>query len=190
VTREEAYKLLTDNVKNPNLIKHMLAAEAVIRALYLKLNPTNPNTQALEEWGLVGLLHDVDYESAKDHPEKHGLLAKDKLAGKLDDTLIYAIVAHNAKYTKIEPQSPLDWSIACCDELTGLIVACALISPEKKLASIDLNFVLNRFKEKSFAKGASRDKIRLCEEKLGIPLNDFIQIALTAMQQIAPSLGL
>jgi uncharacterized protein len=189
MTREEAYKLLTDNVKNPNLIKHMLAAETTMRTLYVRLNP-NPNTQALEEWGLVGLLHDLDYELAKDHPEKHGLLSKDKLYGKIDDSLIYAIMAHNAKYTKIEPKSPLDWSIYCCDELTGFIVACALVHPDKKLASIDLNFVLNRFKQNSFARGASREKIKMCEEKLGIELNEFIQITLSAMQTIAPELGL
>ncbi len=189
MTREEAYKLLTDNVKSPNLIKHMFAAEAVMRALYLRLNE-NPNAQALEEWGLVGLLHDIDYEKSKDHPEKHGMLAKDILGGKIDESLIYAIMAHNYKYTKVEPQSLLDWSICCCDELTGLIVACALISPDKKLDGIDLNFVLNRFKEKSFAKGAKRENIKMCEEKLNIPINEFIQIALNSMQGIAPYLGL
>lgn len=190
MTKDEAYKFLTDNVKNQNLIKHMLATEAVMKAIYLRLNYANPNTETLEDWGLVGLLHDVDYEESKDHPEKHGLIARDKLAGKLDSSLIYAIMAHNFKNTKVEPKSAMDWSIYCCDELTGLIIACTLIHPDKKLASIDLNFVLNRFKQNSFAKGANREQIKMCEEKLGIPLNDFIMLALGAMQNIAPSLGL
>ena len=189
MTREEAYKILTDNVKNQNLIKHMLATEATMRALYLRLNQ-NPNTETLEDWGIVGLLHDVDYEESRDHPEKHGIIARDILNGKLDTTFIHAIMAHNSTYTKVLPETLLDWSISCCDELTGLIVASTLISPDKKLANINSDFVLNRFKEKNFAKGASRDKIKLCEEKLQIPLGEFIQITLSAMQQIAPSLGL
>ncbi len=88
------------------------------------------------------------------------------------------------------PDSLMDWSISCCDELTGLIIASTLISPEKKLALVTSDFVLNRFKEKSFAKGANREQIKMCEEKLQIPLNEFVSIALLAMQQIAPDLGL
>lgn len=189
MSRDDAYNLLQQNITNQNLIKHMLAAEAVMRALYLRLNP-NPDREEMEQWGLVGLLHDLDYEKVREHPEKHGLISKDLLTGKLPESLIYAIMAHNAKYTKVEPKSFLDWSIACCDELTGLIVACALISPNKRLADIDLSFVMKRFKEKSFAKGANRKSIENCNDKLGIPLDEFIQIALSAMQQIAPVLGL
>lgn len=189
MTREDAYAYLNQNIQNNNLIKHMLATEAVMRALCIKLNP-NPDAQTLENWGLVGLLHDLDYEKAKDAPEKHGLISKDLLTGQLDDSLIYAIMAHNSKYTRVKPKSALDWSIACCDELTGLIVASALVHPDKKLASLDVNFIMKRFKEKNFAKGANRKSIEACKEKLGIPLEEFIDINLKAMQQIAPILGL
>ncbi len=189
MNRQDAYAYLNQNVLNQNLIKHMLSTEAVMRALCTRLNPT-ADAQTIENWGLVGLLHDLDYEKAKDSPEKHGLISKDLLAGQLDDALIYAIMAHNAKYTKVSPKSPLDWSIACCDELTGLIVACALIHPDKKLGSIDVKFIMNRFKEKNFAKGANRKSIETCKDKLGIQLEEFIDISLKAMQQIAPSLGL
>lgn len=189
MTREEALKLLSDNVKNQNLIKHMLATEAVMKALYLKLNK-EANTEGINDWGMVGLLHDLDYEQCKDHPEKHGMISADKLNGKLDPSLIHAIMAHNYKYTKVMPDSLMDWSISCCDELTGLIIASTLISPDKKLEGITTDFVLNRFKEKSFAKGANREQIKMCEEKLQIPLNEFVSIALSAMQQIAPDLGL
>ncbi|MBI3984645.1 MAG: phosphohydrolase [Candidatus Levybacteria bacterium] len=189
MTKEEALQLLSQNVKNPNLVKHMLSTEAVMKALYLRLNP-QPNTETLNDWAMVGLLHDLDYELCKDHPEKHGLTSRDMLSGKLDPTLIYAIVAHNYKFTKAEPKSLMDWSISCCDELTGLIIASTLISPDKKLATVTPDFVFNRFKEKSFAKGANRDQIKMCEEKLQIPLNEFITIGLSAMQKIAPDLGL
>lgn len=189
MTREEALKLLSDNVKNQNLIKHMLATEAVMKALYLKLNK-EANTEGISDWGMVGLLHDLDYEQCKDHPEKHGMISGDKLNGKIDSSLIHAIMAHNYKYTKVMPNSLMDWSISCCDELTGLIIASTLISPEKKLEGVTSDFVLNRFKEKSFAKGANREQIKMCEEKLQIPLNEFVSIALLAMQQIAPDLGL
>ncbi len=187
--REEGLKLLNQNVKNQNLIKHMLASEAVMKALYLRLNQ-DPNTEGIEDWGMVGLLHDLDYELCKDHPEKHGVVSAEKLNGKLDPTLIHAIMAHNYQYTKVMPDSLMDWSISCCDELTGLIIASTLISPEKKLASVTSDFVLNRFREKSFAKGANREQIKMCEEKLNIPLNEFISIALSAMQKIATELGL
>ncbi|MBI2025861.1 MAG: phosphohydrolase [Candidatus Levybacteria bacterium] len=189
MTRQEALQLLSQNVKNQNLIKHMLSTEAVMRALYLRLNP-NPNTETLDDWGLVGLLHDLDYELCKDHPEKHGIVSAEKLKGKLDPLLIHAIMAHNYKYTKVMPDSLMDWSISSCDELTGLIIAATLVSPQKKLASITSDFVLNRFKEKSFARGANREQIKNCEEKLNIPLNEFVAIGLTAMQKISQSLGL
>jgi predicted hydrolase (HD superfamily) len=83
----------------------------------------------------------------------------------------------------------MDWSIYCCDELTGLIIAAALVHPDKKLASIDMVFIMNRFNEKSFAKGANRDQIKHCEEKLGIPLSEFIEIVLSSMQEISSELG-
>lgn len=84
----------------------------------------------------------------------------------------------------------MDWAIYCCDQLTGLIVAAALVHPDKKLASLNVEFILNRMKQKDFAKGATREQILLCEEKLGIPLNEFIDITLHAMQGISKDLEL
>lgn len=143
-----------------------------------------------EKWGIVGLLHDADYELTKDHPEKHTLVLEERIGDKLDPEIMYAIKAHNYKYSKANPKSDLDWAIYCSDELTGLIIAATLVHPDKKLSSLDVNFVMNRFGETSFAKGANRDQIKLCEEKLGIPLNDFIAIVLSSMQKIAPNLDL
>ena len=189
MTRERAYEILTSLVKNENLLKHHLACEAAMKDLYKRLNPV---VDPIEEqnWGIVGLLHDADYEISKGKPEQHTLILEEKIGKELDPRLMYAIKSHNFKYTKEEPKTHLDWSIYCCDELTGLIIACALISPEKKLNSLTPEFVMKRFLEPSFARGATREQIRLCEQALTIPLDEFIKIILTAMQTIAPTLGL
>ncbi|OGH11437.1 MAG: hypothetical protein A3B38_01250 [Candidatus Levybacteria bacterium RIFCSPLOWO2_01_FULL_36_13] len=193
MTRDDAYAFLNQMVKSENLIKHHLACEAAMIGIYNwiqkpKNQPINQEEQA--KWSMVGLLHDADYEESKEHPEKHTLILEEKLKDQVPQDVIYAIKAHNHKYTKVSPKSLMDWAIVCCDELTGLIIAAALIHPDKKLSSIDLNFVMNRYKEKSFAKGADRKSIENCKKHLEIKLEDFISIVLTSMQQIAPSLGL
>lgn len=144
----------------------------------------------VEEWGITGLLHDADYEKAKGHPEEHGLLLFKLEPNSIPSVVEHAISAHNFEYTKVMPQSPMDWAITCCDQLTGLIVAATLIHPDKKLASVTVEFVMNRMKQKEFAKGANRASILLCEEKLGIPLEKFVGITLSAMQAIHEELGL
>jgi uncharacterized protein len=189
MTRDEAYIILNNLVKNKNLLKHHLACEAAMKALYTRLSP-KPTPEEEANWGLVGLLHDADYELCKNHPEKHTLILEEKIGTLLDPKIMYAIKAHNFVNNGFKPQSFLDWSIYCADELTGLIVAAALIHPEKKLAPLTVEFILNRFNSPSFAKGASRDQISMCEKELNIPLNDFIGIVLNAMQEIAPSLEL
>lgn len=193
MTRPEAYTILTKYLHNKNLIKHCLAAEATMKALYKRLTPEDERTSEDEEkWGIVGLMHDADYELAQktDQLEKHGLLLFDHEKGTIPEDIAHAIKAHNYMNTKVMPENKMDWSIETCDQLTGLIVAAALIHPDKKLASITPEFVLNRFGEKAFAKGANREAIKLCEEKLGIPLDEFVKIALHAMQGISTELGL
>lgn len=189
MNREEAYEILKKLIKSKNLIKHHLACEAAMKALYVRLNPAK-NPQEAENWGLVGLLHDGDYELSKNHPEKHTLILEEKIGDKLDPKIMYAIKSHNWQNNGFEPKSNLDWSIYCCDELTGLIIACALIHPDKKLSSLDREFIMKRFSEPSFARGANREQIRLCEKELTIPLEEFVDIVLKSMQQIAPHLEL
>jgi len=189
MNRDEAYKILTGLIKNQNLIKHHLACEATMRALYRKLNKEQSSAEE-EKWGIVGLLHDADYELTKDTPEKHTIVLEEKIGDKLPTDVMHAIQSHNADRNGVTPQSLMDWSIYCCDELTGLIVAAALVHPDKKLASLDVNFILNRFGEKSFAKEADREMIKACEEKLEIHLPEFIDITLSAMQGISNELGL
>jgi len=183
MTRNEAYTILTKYLTNKNLIKHCLATEVTMKALSKRFNGNE------EVWGITGLLHDADYELAKDKPEVHGLLLFEKEKD-IPEDIAQAIKSHNFQLTKVDPISPMDWAITCCDQLTGLIIASALIHPEKKLQPVTVDFVLNRMKKKDFAKGADRIVILLCEEKLGIPLNEFVSITLTAMQNIAHELGL
>ncbi|WP_069649153.1 HDIG domain-containing metalloprotein [Caloranaerobacter ferrireducens] len=183
MNRIEALKHVNANVKNKNLIKHMLATEAVMKGLARKLK------QDEEKWGIAGLLHDIDYEKTAKNPEKHSLIGAEMLE-KLgyDHDIVYAVKVHNDMHG-LKRNSLMDKALYSSDPLTGLIVAAALISPEKKLNKIDTKFVLNRFKEKSFAKGANRDQIAACKE-LGLELEEFIEIGLSSMQEISEELGL
>jgi len=191
MTRQEAYAILIKYLTNKNLIKHCLATEVTMKALYKRLTPKEEyNASGEEMWGLTGLLHDADYELSKDHPEKHGLLLFEKEPNIIPEQIAYAIKSHNYQYTHFLPKSKMDWAITTCDQLTGLIVAAALIHPDRKLASINSTFVLSRFKEKSFARGADRQSIMRCEKELGITLEEFVVITLTAMQSISNDLGL
>src|SRR5258708_492553 len=189
MSREEAYKILNEYIKNQNLIKHHLACEAVMKALYKRLNK-NQSPEEQEKWGMVGLLHDADYELTKDTPEKHAIVLGELIGDKLPPDVMHAIGSHNWARNGVEPKKLMDWSIYCCNELTGLIVAAALIHPDKKLSPLTVDFIMNRFNEKSFARGADREMIKMSEEKLGIELREFVELSLKAMQDIHATLGL
>ena len=188
--RKVAYEILLKYMHNPNLLKHSLAAEAAMKGLYNHLYFGKPeyNEMDLEKWGITGLLHDADYEMSKGRPEEHGLLLFDHEKN-IPADIKHAIQSHNPA-TYVKPETQLDWGIRCADQLTGLVVAGALIHPDKSLAPLTPEFVLKRMNEKSFAKGADRTPILMCEEKLGIPLFQFIDIVLKAMQGISKELGL
>jgi predicted hydrolase (HD superfamily) len=189
MTRDEAEQILKSLVKNDNLIKHHLAAEAAMKALYKRLTPKFVQ-QEQDDWALVGLLHDADYELSKNHPEKHTLILEERIGNRLNPQLMRAIKSHNWKYNGITPKTRLDWSIYCADELTGLIIATALIHPTRSLETLTVDFIMKRFNEPSFAKGANRAQIMMCEKELTIPLTEFIEIILKAMQGISTELGL
>lgn len=179
--REEAYSLITDKVKNKNLIKHMLATEACMKALAENFNEDK------EAWGFAGLLHDYDYDETANDFANHGLVSAKILGEKgIDPEIVHAIKAHPGHVERI---SKMDKSLYAADPLTGLIVACALMHPTKSLAGLDVKFISNRFKEKRFAAGANRDQISTCIE-LGIDLEKFIEICLKAMQGVSKELGL
>lgn len=181
--RAEALESVWDNVENENLVKHMLATEAIMRALARRLGGDE------EEWGLTGVLHDIDVELTEGDITSHGRLGADLVremgAG---EAIAQAVLCHNETHG-VPRETKLDKALFCADPLTGLITAAALVRPDKKLAGVEVRSVKKRFKEKSFAAGANREQIALCSE-LGLELDDFIELGLRAMQDIAPDLGL
>jgi len=181
VIREQAIQLMEQHIRNKNLRKHCLAMEAVLRRLAERVGDDE------ELWGLAGLLHDVDYEITEGNPDTHAAVGAEMLQeADVDERIVHAVLGHNDKAPR---ESPLDKAVYAADPLTGLIVAAALVSPEKRLSAIDTQFVLNRFKEKLFAKGANREAMKSCCE-LGLPLDEFVSIGLGAMQGISQQLGL
>lgn len=183
LSREEALKLMKENLKQKNLQKHCLAVEAVMRRLARHFG------EDPEIWGLAGILHDIDYEETKDDPHRHSLVGAEMLADlDLPPEIIYAVKVHNDVHG-LPRKSLMDKALYATDPLTGLIVAGALIHPEKKLSAIDVHFLVNRFHEKSFARGARRETIASCSE-MGLSLEEFLGLGLEAMQGIAKELGL
>lgn len=184
MTREEAVALVRERVGNENLVRHMLATEAIMADLADRLGGDR------DTWAMAGLLHDLDVEETADFMDVHGLRTVEWLeqAGFDDPEVLQAIRAHNPA-NGTAAGCLLDQVIVAADPLSGLITAAALIRPEKKLELVSLKSLKKRFKEPSFAKGANREGIATCEQ-FGLPLEEFLAIGLTAMQRIAPDLGL
>lgn len=182
--REKIFELLKENLKNENLIKHSLAVEAAMKELAKFFGEDE------EKWGICGLLHDIDYEKTKGNPNLHSKIGSEMLKNLgFDEEICDAVLTHNEAHG-IEPKSKVGKALFCLDPLTGLIVAATLVLPSKKINDLRVENVLNRFKEKSFAKGANREIIKKCQEYLGIPLEKFVEITLRAMQKTADELGL
>jgi putative nucleotidyltransferase with HDIG domain len=181
--REAALDSIRENVENANLIKHMLATEAIMRALARRLGGDE------REWALAGLLHDIDVELTGGDMSQHSRLGAD-LARDLgaSQEISDAILSHNEAHG-VAPETLMARALFACDPLTGLITAVALVRPDKKLASVEVKSVSKRMKELRFAAGANRDNIRSCSA-LGLELDEFIGIGLAAMQGIADELGL
>jgi putative nucleotidyltransferase with HDIG domain len=183
LTRDEAFDLVRKNVSRKNVIYHMLAVEAIMRGLAGHFGENEG------EWGLTGLLHDIDYEKTEADPEKHGLLAEETLKELVPDALIRAIKTHNSKYTGIMPEHRMEKALIASDAMSGLLVACALVLPSKKLADVRVETVARKFKDKDFARGAERERIMLCEQ-IGIPRDKFFEIALNGLKGYASQIGL
>jgi len=202
--REQALEIVNRNIRNPQMVKHMLSTEAVMRALARRFGEDE------DRWGLAGLLHDADAEIAVSGEQelvvpkltgngpapvsKHstmpaqGLLVPKLTQNMLDEEIGAAIASHNP-YTGIKPKGRMGWALYAADPLTGLIVASALVLPGKKLAGLTAESVLKRFGEARFAKGANREQIATCSE-LGMTLEEFIEVGLAAMKVIAGDIGL
>jgi len=182
--RQEALDFMLENVQNSNLRKHILAVEAVMRRLAERLG------QDVEKWGLAGLLHDIDYETTKDSPERHSVVGAQMLEEKgLDPEIVDAVRAHNDLHG-LPRTTLMDKALYAADPLTGLVVAAALINPAKKLAAIDTQFVVKRFGEKAFARGARREPMLSAKGELGLELDELVGLGLEAMQGISGDLSL
>jgi putative nucleotidyltransferase with HDIG domain len=180
ITRHAALELVKKYVPNRNLIKHMIAVEAVMRRLARHFGEDE------ELWGIAGLLHDLDYAETADDFPRHGFRTRELLADQdVPPQALQAIVAHTGH---IPAQTRLDRALYAVDPLTGLIVAGALMHPQRKLAALDADYILRRFKEKRFAAGADRDQIRTCEA-LGVSLEQFIALGLEGMCAVSDQLG-
>jgi len=179
--RNEALALIKKHIKNKNMVKHCIAVEGEMIALARHFGEDE------KLWGLTGLLHDIDYEETDADPELHAEVGAQMLEKEgLPSELVHAVRAHNEK-APIE--SRMDRALFAADPLSGLIVAAALMHPEKKLSAMDAGFVLRRFKEKSFAAGANREQIMTCSE-LGLELEKFVEICLQGMVDKSDELGL
>jgi predicted hydrolase (HD superfamily) len=183
---------LNDKIDNKNIIKHMLATKACMEGIYDYLDKKGTdNLGKKENWSMAGLMHDGDYTDNVPESKQGVQITADLIEAGISvpEEVAHAMAAHNPA-TKVKPESLMDWALFTCDTLTGLIVASALVLPDKKIESLKTKSILKRFKEKSFAKGARREDIIKCEDKLGINLEEYINICLTSMQNIAKELGL
>jgi putative nucleotidyltransferase with HDIG domain len=182
VDREEALQLVKDNTSNANLVKHMLATEAMMRALARHFGEDE------DKWALAGLLHDLDYEATKDDFSQHGLVSSQMLLDKgVAPEIARAVKVHNE--TLGERETLMEKALFSIEGLSGLVTAAALVHPERKLAPLTVQFLINRMGERSFARSVNRDHIRMCTD-FGIPLEDFVGVGLQAMQDISDQLGL
>ena len=182
-SRQEAMALLQTHTENENLIKHMWAVEAAMRAYARKLGEDE------DLWGLTGLLHDFDYEKHPT-PEEHPMFGVRILEEQgYPEALIHAVKGH-ASYLGVARTSPLDKTLFAVDELTGFVVAVALMQPSRKLEDVKISSVLKKMKQKSFARNVNREDIVTGAEDLGVPLDEHIAFVLAAMCGISDALGL
>lgn len=187
MTKDQAISLLHKHTKNENLRRHMYAVGFAMHALAGKLGGDE------NEWEILGLLHDVDWEETKDTPDQHTIytLAWLKEIGVTDGPIVHALMSHNNKHTHLaELDGIMEWALETVDELTGFIVAVTLVRPEKQLSTVTVESVMKKWNKKEFAAAVERLQIAQCEEKLGIPLPEFIAITLKSMQDHHEELGL
>ncbi|MCT4626704.1 HD domain-containing protein [Halodesulfovibrio sp.] len=182
IDRESAFQLLEMQNPEPHLVHHALQTEAVMNGLARHFG----EDEAL--WSITGLLHDLDFPSTKETPEKHGKQSVELLKGKLPEIALNAILAHNSEYTKHDPTTKLDIALRCAETVTGLIATNALVRPNG-MEGMKPKSLKKKMKDKAFAASVSRDRIRECE-KLDLDLGQFFQLAIESITPIADSVGL
>lgn len=184
LTREDALSLVKKNVTKRNSIFHMIAVESIMK------NVAEHLCENQQLWQLTGLLHDIDYEKTEDNPKEHSILSE-KILSNFDvpDEVVRAIKAHNFQFSNVKPESIMEKALIACDAVSGLLVACALVMPSKMLAQVEVNTIVKKFKDKSFARGVERERILFCEE-IGIPRNVFFKISLDGLKTVSFEIGL
>jgi len=186
ITRDEAFMLVKEYTKTPANINHYLESEAVLRELAIELGENE------ELWGVTGLLHDLDWEQTSNDPSQHSLHTCNILKEKgMPEIMLNAIRAHNDEYLEgdFSPKTKLDFALRCGETITGLIYAGVLVRPDKKIEGVKVKSVKKKFKDKRFAANCRREIIMECE-KLGLTLEQFIEVALRAFNKIADQIGL
>ena len=180
IDRAQGYEILKNNLSNKNLVFHSIAVARVMEKLAESFG------KDADKWFMAGLLHDVDYELTKDDPKAHALKARAILAElNLDEDVLHAIEAHSGN---VPLESEIDRHLWAADPITGLIVASALMRPDKKISTITLKSLKKKFKSKAFAKGANREQIASCAN-FGMEIGEFLQLALDAMASFESELG-
>ena len=180
--RDEILDSIHGNVQDKNMIRHMLATEAIMRALARKLGEDE------EEWGIAGLIHDIDMELVEGDMSSHSRLGAD-IARELgaSEAMVHAVLCHNEAHG-VPQETKLDKALFCADSLSGLITAAALVRPDK-IGGLTTKSVMKRFREKSFAAGVNREHVAQCQQ-IGLELEEFIGLGIEAMQGIASDLQL
>lgn len=174
---DRASELLEKHLKSENLKKHCVAAGAVMAALARHLN------QSEADWRALGLIHDLDFDFTRDTPAKHTLVAEELLKEEdVSEDFTKALKAHN-ELSGVSRTERLDYLLSAAESITGLIIACALVYPDKKISSVKPKSIIKRMKEPAFARNVSRECIMECE-KAGIPFPQFVEISLSAMSEI------
>lgn len=183
MNRDNAFEIVEEFVKNPGLINHMLSVEAAMRFYAVKVN------EDIEIWGMAGLLHDFDWEihpSLEQHPQDGAPILRQR---GVPEEVVLAILSH-ADHTGIPRLTPMQKALGACDEITGLITAVALVRPSRSLYDLAASSVKKKWKDRSFAAGASREEIEHTTADFGVELWQHVDNVILAMRSIAPQLGL
>lgn len=183
MTREDAWKLFTEYNESESLIKHGLSVEGVMRHFARKYGEDE------EKWGIIGLLHDLDYEK---YPEEHCLKVQEIMRSRgIDEDYIHAIASHGYGICcDVEPAERMEWILYTIDELTGLVTAAALMRPSHSVMDMEVKSVKKKFKDKHFAAGVNREVIIAGAEKLGLSLDEVIEETILGMREVADTIGL
>ncbi len=184
ISRDDARVLLKQHVRSESLFRHCIATAAIMGDLARSMNEPSPET-----WEVAGLLHDIDMELTDGDHTKHGILAEQLLDGLLPEPFIHAIKAHNAELNGTARESRLDYLLSAAESVTGLISATALIYPERRLEPVQTSSVVKRMGKSGFARNVDRARITECANA-GWDLDAFVSLALNAMKNIAPEIGL